>query len=94
MNPGDLTENTLRFQLQPLTNKRDDIEALAVNILGFRFVLLLDAQELNKYPGLRDAQYRPGRILISYPVSTNWVTLSWDDGKAHDALTVQWVQPR
>jgi hypothetical protein len=35
MNTGDLTENMPRFQLQPLTNERDDIEALAVNMLGF-----------------------------------------------------------
>ena len=94
MNTGDLTENTARFQFQPLTNERDDIEGLAVNILGFRFVLLLETQDLNKYPGLCDAKYRPGRILISYPASTNWVTLSWDDGKVHEALTVQWVRRR
>jgi hypothetical protein len=92
MNTGDLTENVPRFQFQPLTNERDDIEALAVNILGLRFVLLLEAPNLDKYPGLRDAKYRPDRIAISYPTSTNWVTLSWDDGKAHEALTVQWVR--
>ena len=93
MNTGDLTENTPRFQFQPFTNERDDIEALAVNVLGLRFVLLLEAPDLNKYPGMRDAKYRPGRIVISYPTSTNWVTLSWDDGKAHEQLTIQWVRP-
>jgi hypothetical protein len=41
---------------------------------------------------LREAKYRPGRIIISYPTSTNWITMSWDDGKAHDHLTVQWMQ--
>ncbi len=92
MNQGHLTENTPRFQFQPLMNERDDIEALAVNILGFHFVLLLSAQDLNKYPGLRDANYRPGRILISYPASTNWVTLSWEDDRAHGALTLRWVR--
>jgi hypothetical protein len=92
MNTGDLTENTRRFQFQPFTNERDDVEALAVNILGIRFVLLLEAPDLNKHPGLRGAKYRPGRIVISYPTSTNWVTLSWDDGKAHEPLTVQWVR--
>ena len=35
MNTGDLTENTVRFQLQPFTNEHDDIEALAVNIWVF-----------------------------------------------------------
>jgi hypothetical protein len=94
VNEGDLTENTPRFQLQPLTNERDDIVALAANILGLRFVLLLEAEDLNKYPGLRGAKYRPGRIVIAYPASTNWVTLSWDDGKAHEPLTVRWLQRR
>jgi hypothetical protein len=90
MNTGDLTENTPRFQLQPLTNEDDDIEALAINIMGLRFVLLLEAQDLNKYPFLRGARYRPRRILISYPASTNWMTLCWEDGKRHEELTVQW----
>jgi hypothetical protein len=44
MNTGDLTENHPRFQFQPLTNDQDDIEALALNILGVRFVLLLEPQ--------------------------------------------------
>ena len=90
MNTGDMTENTPRFQFQPLTNDDDEIEALAINIMGFRFVLLLEALDLNKYPFLQGARYRPSRILISYPASTNWVTLSWEDGKAHKKFTVQW----
>jgi hypothetical protein len=93
MNTGDLTENHPRFQLQPLTNDQDDIEALALNILGLRFVLLLETPDIGKYPFLREAKYRPGRIIISYPSATNWVTMSWDDGKAHEPLTVQFVQP-
>lgn len=92
MNTGDLTEDTPRFQLQPFTNERDDIEILGFNILGFRFVLLFEAPDLTKYPDLRDARYRPARIVISYPKSTNWVTLSWEDDKAHEALILQWVQ--
>ena len=83
MNAGDVTENAPRFQLQPLTNENDDIEALAINIMGFRFVLLLEAQDLNKYPFLHGARYRPSRILISRRASTNWMTLSWADGKPH-----------
>jgi len=89
MNAGDLTENTARFQLQPLTNEHDDIVALAFNIMGFRFVLLLEAPDLTKYPFLSGAKYRPGRIEISYPTSTSWITLSWEDNKVHDTLTVQ-----
>jgi hypothetical protein len=34
MNAGDRTFNHSRFQLQPLTNEQEDIEALALNILG------------------------------------------------------------
>jgi hypothetical protein len=94
MNTGDLTENTARFQLQPLTNEQDDIEALAFNIMGFRFFLLLEAPDPTKYAFLSGAKYRPGRIVISYPTSTSWVTLSWEDNKAHETLTVQWLQQR
>lgn len=94
MNTGELTENTVRFQFQPLTNERDDIEALAFNILGLRFVLLLGAPDLARYPFLSDAKYRPGRIVVTYPTSTNWITLSWEDDKEHESLTVQWLQQR
>jgi hypothetical protein len=94
MNTGDMTENTPRFQFQPLTDEHDDIKALAINVMGFRFVLLLEAPDLNKYPSLTGARYRPRRILISYPTSTNWMTLSWEDDKKHEELTVQWLQRR
>ena len=93
MKTGDMTENTLRFQFQPMTNEQDEIEVLAVNILGFQFVLLLEPLNLNRHPFLQGARYRPSRILVSYPTSTNWLTLSWDDGKVHEPLTVRWVQP-
>jgi hypothetical protein len=94
MNTGDMTVNHPRFQLQPLTNDQDEIVALALNILGLGFVLLLESADVGKYPFLREAKYRPGRIIISYPSSaTHWVTMSWDDGQAHDTLTVQFVQP-
>ncbi|MCO5081118.1 MAG: hypothetical protein M9955_05600 [Rhizobiaceae bacterium] len=92
MNTGDMTENTLRFQFQPLTNEHDEIEALAINIMGLRFVLLFEEADLNKYPWLRDAKYRPGRFLISYPTSTNWLTLSWEDDRSHEDLTLQWLR--
>jgi hypothetical protein len=85
--------NHSRFQLQPLTNEQEDIEALALNILGLQFVLLLEPPDERKYPFLRGTRYRPGRIAISYPASTNWLTMSWDDGRSHEALTVQFVQP-
>ena len=94
MNAGDITENTPRFQLQPLTDERDDIRAMAINIMGFRFVLLLEAPDPVQFPFLVDAKYRPSRILVSYPASTNWMTLSWEDGGKHEELTVQWFQRR
>jgi hypothetical protein len=92
MNTGDLTENSVRFQFQPFTNEEDDIEALAFNILGFRFMLMLDALDPAKYPFLSGAKFRPGRIQISYPNSTKWVTLCWDDNKVHEIITAQWLQ--
>jgi hypothetical protein len=93
MNTGDLTVNRPRFQFQPLTNDQGEIEAMALNILGLKFVLLLESLDIAKYPFLRGAKYRPGRIVVSYPSSTSWVTMSWGDGKAHEALTVQFVRP-
>ena len=94
MNTGDVTENHSRFQLQPFTNDQGEIEVLALNILGLRFVLLLEPLDVGKYPFLREARYRPDRIEISYPSSTNWVTMSWEDGKAHaETLTVKFVRP-
>jgi hypothetical protein len=59
MNTGDRTINHPRFQLQPLMNQQDDIEALALNILGLGFVLLLDPPDESKYPVLKGARYRP-----------------------------------
>mgnify|MGYP001766171329 CR=1 FL=1 len=92
MNEGDLTENAPRFQFQPLTNERDDIEALAVNVMGFHFVLLLETPDLSRYPFLKGAKFRPGRIQVSYPTSANWLTLSWEDQDQHDQMTVRWLQ--
>jgi hypothetical protein len=92
MNTGEMTQNQPRFQLQPFTNDQGEIEVLGFNILGFRFVLILEALDVAKYPFLREAKYRPGRIEISYPASTNWVTMSWEDGKVHETLTVKFVQ--
>ena len=96
MNTGDMTENTPRFQFQPLTDEHDaDIKALAINVMGFRFVLLLEAPDLNKYPFLdRRKISTAAEFLISYPTSTNWMTLSWEDDKKHEELTVQWLQRR
>jgi hypothetical protein len=94
MNAGDVTENTPRFQLQPLTDACDDIGAMAINIMGFRFVLLLEAPDPSQFPFLAEAKDRPRRIVVSYPSSTTWMTLSWEDDGSHEDLIVQWFQPR
>ena len=93
MSTGDVTANRPRFEFQPATNDQGEIVALGINILGLRFVLLLEPLDVGKYPFLREAKYRPGRIIISYPSSTNWITMSWDDGRPHEHLTVQFVRP-
>jgi hypothetical protein len=94
MNVGDRTVNHPRFQLQPFMNEQDEIEALGLNILGLRFVLSLERPDPGRYRFLRGARYRPGRISVEYPSSsTNWVTLSWEDDRRHDTLTVQFVHP-
>jgi hypothetical protein len=93
MNTGDMAINHPRFQLQPLTNEQDEIEALALNMLGLSFVLLLAPPNMDRYPFLRGARYRPGRIMVSYPTSTSWLTMSWDDGRKHEPLTMQFVRP-
>jgi hypothetical protein len=84
---------SVTFPAPALTNDQGEIEVLALNILGLRFVLMLEALDIGKYPFLRDAKFRPGRTEISYPSSTNWVTMSWADGKRHrETLTVKFVQ--
>jgi hypothetical protein len=62
--------------------------------MGFRFVLLLELPDLSRYPFLQGARHRPSRFVIAYPASTNWVTLSWEDDKSHEEITVQWVRKR
>src|SRR6266849_6906626 len=58
-----------------------------------KFMLLLGRLDPAKFPLLHQARYRPGRIVVSYPASTHWITMSWEDGKAHEHLTVQFVRP-
>lgn len=92
MNTGDTTVNHSRFRLQPLTNDLGEIEALHVDILGLRFALLLAPPDAHKHAFLVGAKYRPSRVVISYPSWSNWVTMSWDDGKPHEELTIQFVK--
>jgi hypothetical protein len=93
MKTGDLAVNHNRFQIQPYTNDKDEICGLAVSIMGLVFVLMLEPPDLVKNPQFRTAKYRPGSISVSYPLSRNWIFVSWDDGGPHkDSLSVQYVR--
>ena len=48
MNAGEMTQNHPRFQLQPFTNDHGEIEVLGFNILGLRFVLILEPLDVDK----------------------------------------------
>ncbi len=93
MNTGDVTANHNRFQIQPYTNENEEICGLAVNIMGLVFVLMLQAPDLANNPQFKSAKYRPGEISISYPFSTNWIVLSWADGRPHnDSLSLRFLR--
>jgi hypothetical protein len=81
MNAGDRTENQNRFQLAPFTNPHGELSGLGANILGLDFVLMLEPPILSESPMLAKAEFRPSQILVTYPTATNWIAISWDDGK-------------
>jgi hypothetical protein len=83
MNAGDVTANHNRFQLVPYTNSREEISGLGVNFMGLDFILLLEPSDFSLIPQLKRATFRPNQIVISFPFSTNWIALSWEDGKQH-----------
>lgn len=94
MPAGATTENSLRFQLQPLTNISGEIVGLSLNILGLYFVLLLGGANPAEVLDLRVAKYRPGEINIAYSGCRHRITLCWDDGLAHaDTLALQFLRP-
>lgn len=91
---GATTENKPRFQLQPLTNKQDEIVGLGLNILGLYFVLILGGVAPSEVVDGRTAKYRPGEITITYPACVHRITLAWDDGMIHpDELKLRFVKP-
>lgn len=92
MAAGDKTINTPRFQLQPYTNVEGEIEMLALNVLGLVFVLLPEKPDIARHPFLGGASYRPGRIFVSQPASTYWLTMSWEDSSSRPVLTMQFVR--
>lgn len=93
MPTGTSTEDSARFQMQPLSDVKDEIVAMAVNVMGIRFVLLLEQFDAAKHVFLTGAKFRPARVVVSYPeTSTNWLTMSWEDGKHHEHLTLHWLR--
>jgi len=66
--------------------------SLGVKHLGSEIRVVARPLDVDKYPFLRGAKYRPVRIIISYSTSTSWLTMSCEDGRAHEALTVQHVR--
>lgn len=83
MNAGDLTHNHNRFQLAPYMNARDEVNGLGVNIMGLDFVLMLEPPDALLNPSLQCATFRPGQIITTFANSTNWIAISWEDGKRH-----------
>jgi len=81
MNAGDLTENHNRFQLAPFTNPRGELSGLSANIMGLDFVLMVEPPILSESLMLAKAEFRPSQIVVTYPTATNWIAISWDDGK-------------
>jgi hypothetical protein len=93
MKTGEKTENHNRFQLQPYTNQNDEISGLAVNILGLTFILMLVTPDMATTIQLKGARYRPGKISISYPSSTNDIAISWVDSRSHnETLFLQFLR--
>jgi hypothetical protein len=91
MRPGDLAANHPRFRLQPLSNERDEIVGVAVDMMGLVFVLRLDPPD-NLRPG--EAMYRPSEIVIRFPRVTHFVVLSWEANvRSGAALTMTHAGP-
>jgi hypothetical protein len=81
MNAGDITQNHNRFQLAPFANPHGELSGLGANIMGLNFVLMLEPPILSESPMLAKAEFRPSQIIVTYPTATNWLAISWDDGK-------------
>jgi hypothetical protein len=91
MSAGNVRKNHNRFQLQPYANAQGKISGLGVNIMGLGFILMLEPLDLGLNPHLLHAKYRPGEISISYPSSLNVIAISWNDGKRHASLSMQFM---
>jgi hypothetical protein len=85
-------ERPSRLATDLSAKRKGEIESLGIAILGLRFVLTLEPANLDKHPFLQGARYRPGRIEVSYPSSTNWITMSWDGKRERENLTVKFLR--
>lgn len=92
MYEGDLTQNHNRFQLAPYTNSQDELSGLGVSIMGLNFVLMLEPPNLSLSPHLQRAKFRPSQIMISFPSSKNWISISWIDEKRHADLSLKFLR--
>lgn len=90
---GETAEKRPQFQLQPLLNDKWEIIGLGLNVLGIRFVLLLDFNARALRNELRGAVYRPGGIKVINPGCVKHVTLSWlDPGAGRDTLYLNFLR--
>jgi len=93
MNTGDLMLNHNRFMLVPYTNAREELSGLGINIMGLDFILMLEPPDLALSPQLKQATFRPNQIVISFGKASNWIGISWEDGKAHPhAMSLKFVR--
>jgi hypothetical protein len=52
---------------------------------------MLEPLDISINPQLHKAVFRPGQI-ITYPRSTNWLVLSWEDGRTHtDTMSLKFL---
>jgi hypothetical protein len=61
--------------------------------MGLSFVLMLEPPILSESPMLAKAEFRPSQIIVTYPTATNWIAISWDDGKVRtNTLSLEFVR--
>jgi hypothetical protein len=71
--------------------ENDIIAGLTANILGLSFVMMVEPPDMEKSPSLVTAKHRPGGIQVSARGVTNRIDISWDDRRAHEAVSLTFV---
>jgi hypothetical protein len=91
MRPGDVATNDRRFRLQPLSNDQGEVAAIAVEMMGLKFVLRFEPPE--NVP-TADAMYRPTELVIRHANVNHYCLLSWDlNVRSGDAIIMQYAGP-